>query len=193
MNRVFLAFALSLAVGQTTAYVSSPQTKAVPLPASPTLVVDTSKGPIEISLFQSEAPKSVERVLELTRRNFYRGLRFHWVETGVVQFGDPLSRDMTKSADWGTGGSGVGNRVRPIGVAETSKRKFDRGAVGLAYRTGQPAVTADCQIFILRVPNPALDGKYALIGRVVTGMEIVDKIVRNDVVKQVSVKGEVQK
>ena len=193
MNRLFLAFALSLAVGQTTAYVSSPQTKAVPLPASPILVVDTSKGPIEITLFQSEAPKSVERVLELTRRNFYRGLRFHWVETGVVQFGDPFSRDMTKSADWGSGGSGVGNKVRPIGVAETSKRKFDRGTVGLAYRTGQAAVTADCQIFILRVPNPALDGKYALIGRVVTGMDIVDKIVRNDVVKQVTVKGELQK
>ena len=100
---------------------------------------------------------------------------------------------MTKSADWGTGGSGVGNRVRPVGVAETSKRKFDRGSVGLAYRTGQPPVTADSQIFILRVPNPALDGKYALIGRVVTGMDVVDKIARNDVVKQVSVKGEVPK
>jgi peptidylprolyl isomerase len=194
MTRLFVfAFALLLAVAHTTAHVSGPQTKAVQLPPSPVLVVDTSKGAIEISLLPTEAPKSVERVLELARRNFYRGLRFHWVETGVVQFGDPLTRDMTKSADWGTGGSGVGNRVRPVGVAETSKRKFDRGSVGLAYRTGQPPVTADCQIFILRVPNPALDGKYALIGRVVTGMDVVDKIARNDVVKQVSVKGEVPK
>jgi cyclophilin family peptidyl-prolyl cis-trans isomerase len=192
MNRVLVAFALSLAASQT-AYVSSPQTKPVPPPATSVLVVDTSKGAIEITLYPAEAPKSVERVLELARRNFYRGLRFHWVQTGVIQFGDPFTRDMTKEPDWGSGGSGVGNRVRPIGVAETSKRKFDRGAVGLAYKTGQPPVNADSQMFILRVPNPALDGKYALIGRVTTGMDVVDKIVRNDVVKQVAVKGEVSK
>jgi cyclophilin family peptidyl-prolyl cis-trans isomerase len=192
MHRVLVAFALSVAASQIV-YVSGPQTKPVPPPSSPVLVVDTSKGVIEITLFPTEAPKSVERVLELARRNFYRGLRFHWVQTGVIQFGDPFSRDMTKEPDWGNGGSGVGNRIRPIGVAETSKRKFDRGTVGLAYKTGQPPVTADSQIFILRVPNPALDGKYALIGRVTTGMDVVDKILRNDVVKQVSVKGEVAK
>jgi peptidylprolyl isomerase len=155
--------------------------------------VNTVKGAIEIALLPTEAPKSVERVLELARQNFYRGLRFHWVQPGVIQFGDPFTRDMTKELDWGTGGSGIGHRIRPVGVAEMSKRKFDRGAVGLAYKTGQPPVNADCQIFILRVPNPALDGKYALIGRVTTGMDIVDKIVRNDVVKQVYVKGELQK
>ena len=192
MNCLLVAFSLSLVLGYSTSLVSSQQPKPATQP-SPILVVDTARGTIEIALFPTEAPKSVDRVLELARRNFYRGLRFHWVETGVIQFGDPLSRDTTKSADWGAGGSGVGNRVRPVGVAETSKRKFDRGAVGLAYRTGQPPVNADSQIFILRMPNPALDGKYALIGRVTTGMDVVDKINKNDLVKQVSVKGETPK
>jgi cyclophilin family peptidyl-prolyl cis-trans isomerase len=192
MNRLLVAFSLSLVIGSSTSLLSSQQPKPA-TPPSPILVVDTGKGPIEIALFPSEAPKSVERVLELARKSFYRGLRFHWVETGVIQFGDPLTRDMTKSTDWGSGGSGIGNRVRPLGVAETSKRKFDRGAVGLAYKTGQPPVTADSQMFILRMPNPALDGKYALIGRVTSGMDIVDKINKNDVVKQVYVKGETPK
>jgi peptidylprolyl isomerase len=190
MTRRFVAFALSLVVGHTTVSVSSPQTKPAPAQPSPVIVVDTAKGAIEITLFPTEAPKSVERILELARRNFYRGLRVHWVQTGVIQFGDPLTRDMTKEPDWGNGGSGPGNRVRPVGVAETSKRKFDRGAVGLAYKTGQPPVTGDSQIFILRTPNPALDGKYALIGRVTSGMDVVDKINRNDLIKQVTVKGE---
>jgi cyclophilin family peptidyl-prolyl cis-trans isomerase len=69
-----------------------------------------------------------------------------------------------------------------------SKRRFERATVGLAYRSGQPPVNADSQIFVLRFPNPALNGKYAVIGRVIKGMEVVDKIARADLIKQVSVR-----
>lgn len=184
MVRLLVAFALSLAVVQPAAPISSQQ----PPPASPIIVVDTVKGAFEIATYHDEAPKSVDRILALARRNFYRGQRFHWVQEGLVQFGDPLTRDFTKEADWGIGGSGVGNRILPIGVAEVSKRRFERATVGLAYRPGQPPVNADSQIFILRFPNPALNGKYAVIGRVIKGMEIIDKIARADLIKQVSVR-----
>jgi peptidylprolyl isomerase len=77
---------------------------------------------------------------------------------------------------------------KPIGVAETSKRKFERGIVGLAYRTDRKPETADSQFFILTGPNPALNGKYAPLGKVVKGIEVVDKIAAEDLIKNVTVK-----
>ena len=62
------------------------------------MVIETAKGTIEIQLFQSEAPKSVDHIIALVNKNFYRSQRFHRVESSVVQFGDPQSRDMTKQA-----------------------------------------------------------------------------------------------
>ena len=160
--------------------------KAAPA-AGPVLVIETAKGVIEIETF-SDAPKSVERFVELARKGFYWGQRFHWVQPGIVQTGDPLSRDLTKRKEWGTGGSGMRGAIKPIGVAETSKRKFERGIVGYAYRTDRKPETADSQFFILTGPNPALNGKYAPLGRVTKGIEIVDKIQMDDLIKNITVK-----
>lgn len=173
------------------------QTKPAAPPAAPAsktavIVFETAKGALEIETY-SDAPQSVARILELVRRGFYRGQRVHWTQPGVVQFGDPLSRDMTKEADWGTGGSGPRNTLRPIGVAETSKRPFVLGTVGLAYRTGKKPDTADSQLFILTGPNPALNGKYAAIGHVTKGIEVVAKLEKADLIKQAYVKGETPK
>lgn len=156
--------------------------------ANPVIVIQTAKGAIEIELYPAEAPKSVERVMELVEHGFYRGHRFHWVQPGVVQFGDPQSRDMTKREQWGTGGSGPGMSIRGLGVVEKNKRKFERGIVGLAYRVGSKPESADCQIFILKGSNPAAEGKYASIGKVIKGMEVVDKIEAADRITNVTVK-----
>jgi len=162
--------------------------QAKPEPA-PVLVVTTSKGVIEIEMFPAEAPKSVARIVELAKQHFYRGTRFHWVQPAVVQFGDQLSRDMTKKDQWGSGGSGLRQANRPIGVAEFSKRKFERGIVGYAYRTNYKPETADSQLFIMKFPNPALNGKYAVIGRVIgKGMAVVGKIEADDMIKDCSIK-----
>lgn len=161
--------------------------KAAPAAAGPVVVIETAKGVIEIETF-TDAPKSTERFVELARKGFYRGQRFHWVVPGLVQTGDPLSRDLTKRKEWGTGGSGTRNAVRPIGVAETSKRKFERGIVGLAYRTDRKPETGDSQFFILTGPNPALNGKYAPLGRVIKGIEVVDKLQVDDMIKNVTVR-----
>jgi peptidylprolyl isomerase len=156
--------------------------------AAPVVVFTTVKGVVEIEMYPADAPKSVERIVSLAKNGFYRGTRFHWVQPGVAQVGDQLTRDMTKRDVWGTGGSGLRNSVRPIGVAEISKRRFERGTVGFAYRVGSKPETADSQIFILKVASPGLNGKYAAVGRVIKGMAVVDKIARDDMIKDVSVR-----
>src|SRR5205809_7931004 len=112
--------------------------------AGPIIVVETAKGAFEIETYPNEAPKSVEHILTLVRRNFYNGLRVHRVVKGqLVQFGDRLTRDMSKRDYWGTGGSG-----KPIGVSEVSpKRKHLIGSVALAH-AGDPR-GADSQMYIM--------------------------------------------
>jgi cyclophilin family peptidyl-prolyl cis-trans isomerase len=149
----------------------------------PVIVVDTVKGVIEVELFQVEAPKSVEHVLALVRRDFYRGHRIHRVTTQYVQFGDPNSRDMSRRDYWGKAGSGV-----PVGVFESSKKRLHvRGAVGYAH-SGDPR-SADSQIYFVKSAAPGLDGKHAVIGHVVSGLAVVDKLQETDMVKSVSIKG----
>ena len=151
---------------------------------SPVFIIETEKGNIEIECFPADAPKSVEHVLALVRRGFYRGFRFHRAEASLVQIGDPLSRDMSRRGYWGSGGSG-----NPIGVAEISKRLTHvRGSVALGH-SGDPRY-ADSHLYIMKRAGPSLDGKHAIIGRVIRGMEVVDKIEVADRAVNVYVKGE---
>ena len=151
-------------------------------PADPTLVFETAKGTFEIQLFQSETPKSVEKILELMKRSFYRGQRFHRVTPSLVQWGDPQSRDMSRRGYWGSGGSGM-----PIGVFEWSKKRTHvRGAVALAH--GGSPLGADSQLYIMKTASPGLDGKHAIVGQVMTGMAVVDKIAVTDRITNATVK-----
>jgi cyclophilin family peptidyl-prolyl cis-trans isomerase len=157
--------------------------------ALPVVVFDTAKGSFEIELYPNDAPKSVEHILTLVRRNFYNGLRVHRFVSGfVVQFGDPQTRDVTKKAYWGNGGSG-----RNIGVAEISrKRPHKLGAVALAYDARFGAASADSQIYIcLNGPAryAAIEGDYAVIGQVVSGMEVVQQLRELDIIRRATVKG----
>src|SRR5215207_1826852 len=123
--------------------------------AGAVILFETTKGNIEIETYPNEAPKSVEHILTLVRRNFYNGLRVHRVVPGfVVQFGDPQTRDMTKRDRWGSGGSG-----RSIGVAEI-KRKHVIGAVAAAH-PGDPRL-ADSQMYIAFAAQPKLDRDFTV-------------------------------
>jgi peptidyl-prolyl cis-trans isomerase B (cyclophilin B) len=153
-----------------------------PAPGNPVVVFETAKGVIEIELFAKDAPKSTEQIVRLVRENFYRGHRFHRAEAGLVQTGDPNSKTFSKQNLWGSGGSG-----RQIGVAEISKtRKHVRGAVALAHSGN--AARADSQFYIMKRASPSLDGKHAVIGRVIAGMDVVDKLQVGDLITRVSVK-----
>ena len=148
----------------------------------PRLVIETAKGAIEVRLFPTDAPKSVAHVLALVKRSFYRGLRIHRVAPSLVQFGDPLTRDMSRRASWGAGGSGS-----PIGLAEISTRHtHQRGTVALAHG-GSPTM-ADSQLYIMKAASPGLDGKHTIIGQVTSGMAVVDKLVIPDLIRQISLK-----
>ena len=173
-----VALFLGAAIGadQTTSKPAAPST------AGPILVMDTVKGVVEIQT-ATDSPQSVARIVDLVKRNFYRGQRLHFVQPYAIQFGDPNTRDVSKREFWGSGGTG-----KPIGIAEPSKGPFGRGAVGLAYRANDKPTQADSQLFILKVAQPTFPGKYALIGRVSKGMEIVDKLEAMDVIKYITVK-----
>jgi cyclophilin family peptidyl-prolyl cis-trans isomerase len=151
--------------------------------AGPIVVLDTVKGVIEFETYPDEAPKTVARILELVKKGFYTGLRFHRAEPNfVIQIGDPQTRDMRYQDHWGRRGSG-----KPIGVAEiTKKRRHGRGAVSMGH-AGSPK-DADSQFFITLRAAPELDGKYTVFGRVIRGMDVVAKIQRTDILKKASVK-----
>jgi cyclophilin family peptidyl-prolyl cis-trans isomerase len=154
--------------------------------AGPVIVLETAKGTIEIETYPEEAPKTVARVVELVKKNFYNGLRFHRAEPNfLVQVGDPVSRDVSREAWWGRQGSG-----KAIGVAEiTKKRKHVIGAVSMAHPGSDPT-TADSQFFILKRAAPELDGHYTVFGRVLNGQDIVAKLQRGDILKRAYLKGE---
>jgi cyclophilin family peptidyl-prolyl cis-trans isomerase len=151
--------------------------------AGPVIVLDTIKGNIELETYPEEAPKTVAQIVGLVKRNFYNGLRFHRAEFGLIQVGDPTTRNMAMRDWWGRASSG-----KPIGVSEiTKKRRNVRGAVAMAY-PGTDAKGADSQFYILTKPHPDFDGKYTVFGKVIKGMEVVDKIQVADILRRAFVR-----
>ena len=135
-----------------------------PDPAN-TVYMDLKDGRVVIELRPDLAPKHVERVKALVAKKFYDNTPFHRVIEGfMAQGGDPT-------------GTGMGGSDLPNVPAEfTSKARFLRGTVGAA-RSGDPN-SANSQFYIMFAPAPHLDGQYSIWGRVVQGMEFVDKIKR---------------
>ena len=133
-------------------------------------MLETVKGTIEFETYPEEAPKTVARILELVKKNFYNGLRFHRAEPNfLVQVGDPMSRDMSQAA---TGGARAGQRQ-----ADRRRRDHQEAAARAAARWRWPMraipKAADSQFYILSQPAPELDGKYTVFGRVIAGMDVV--------------------
>lgn len=169
--------------GEPAAPEASPEVATAEGGTAPTLVIETVKGTIEIETYPDEAPKTVEHIVALVRRRFYNGLRVHRVVPDfVVQFGDPQTRDMTRRATWGSGGSGT-----PIGVSEVSPlRKHRLGAVAVAH-PGDPS-RADSQIYISFGPQPDLDPDFTIFGQVVSGIDVARDLAVDDVIRSVTVK-----
>ena len=179
--RIAVSFVLA-AVLSVSASAQAPA-PASAKPAGPVVVVETSKGTFEFETYPAEAPKTVARILELVKTRFYNGMRVHRVVPGfVIQMGDPQTRDMTKKESWGTGGSG-----KPIGAAEITKtRTHVLGAVAMAH-AGDPA-KADSQFYVTLAATPRLDGSYTVFGKVISGMEVVQKIQVDDRIVRMTVK-----
>jgi cyclophilin family peptidyl-prolyl cis-trans isomerase len=130
-----------------------------------TLYLDLKQGRVVIQLLPDIAPMHVKQIKELVRKGFYDGTVFHRVIEGfMAQGGDPTGT--------GTGGSDLDN----IRAEFTDKAKFLRGTCGMAR--SQSPHSANSQFFIMFGPAPSLDGQYTIWGRVVSGMDAVDKIKR---------------
>jgi len=129
------------------------------------IYMDIAFGRVVIAMRPDLAPNTCAQIRALARRGFYDGVPFHRVIEGfMAQTGDPT----------GTGTGGSGHPLR----AEFSEEKHVRGTVSMA-RTSDPN-SADSQFFIMFAPAPSLDGKYTVWGRVVGGMDYVDKIKKGD-------------
>ena len=130
-----------------------------------TLYLQLKDGRVVIQMFPDKAPKHVARIKELARAHFYDGLLFHRVIEGfMAQAGDPT-------------GTGAGGSDKPNLPAEFSGLSHTRGTVSMARR-GNDVNSANSQFFIVFKDSDFLDGQYTIWGRVVEGMELVDKIKR---------------
>jgi peptidylprolyl isomerase len=131
------------------------------------LIIESTPGRIVVKLRDDIAPKHAERLKLLAREGFYDDVPFHRVIDGfMAQTGDGASGD-------GTGGS-----EHPDLPAEFSKVPFERGTVGMA-RTSNPN-SANSQFFIMFDDGSFLNGQYTVVGEVVAGMDIVDKLKRGE-------------
>jgi peptidylprolyl isomerase len=135
-----------------------------------TIVLETTKGNVVIKLRNDIAPGHAERIKQLARDGFYDNAPFHRVIAGfMAQTGD------------GDRGDGRGKSKYPNLKAEFSQVPFKRGVVGMA-RSSDPN-SGNCQFFITYADAPHLNGQYTVIGEVISGMDIVDKLKKGEPVQ----------
>ena len=138
---------------------------------SPVALMETRYGVIEIELNVVEAPLTTTSFIDLTRAGFFNGLRWHRVVANfVAQTGDPR-------------GDGIGGPGFSIGD-ELSPLPFTRGTVGMALSW---ADTGGSQFFITQSPQPHLDGRYTVFGRVLKGMDVVDRLGPDDIIERIRI------
>ena len=132
-------------------------------------VIETTLGNIELEFLEDKAPGHVKNFKDLSKKGFYDGTIFHRVIPGfMIQGGDPNSKSEDRSAH-GTGGPGYTIK------AEFNDTPHDRGVLSMAR--SQDPNSAGSQFFIVVKDAHFLDGKYTAFGRVISGMDVADKIV----------------
>ena len=157
---LFLTLALAASAALAQAPAVAPGTEAI---------VDTAKGSFTIRLLPDVAPKHAALFVRTAKAGGYDGTTFHRVITGgIIQGGDPLTKDPAKAALYGTGGLGLLK-------AELSDRPFARGTVA-AVRLPSSPDSSGRQFFVVMRDQPSMKGQYTIFGEVVSGMEVVDQI-----------------
>ena len=165
----FLVVLAGLVTASVSAYAADPEN---------TMIITLKDGDVTIALRPDLAPKHVAQIKKLVRDHAYDNVAFHRVIDGfMAQTGDVKFGNMKKgfnSQAVGTGGSDL-----PDLPAEFSQTEhYKRGVVGMAR--SQDPNSANSQFFIMFAPAPPLDGQYTIVGNVVSGMDLVDKIKKGD-------------
>lgn len=179
-RRVAVLLTLALAVAAASARAQTagkpahrPATPAAqkepPVAPGTQAVVETAKGSFTIRLLPEVAPRHVALFAKTAKSGGYDGTTFHRIIMGgIIQGGDPLSKDPAKASLYGTGGLG-------LLPAEFSERPFVRGTVGAARKPSSPD-SGGRQFFVCLRDQPPLTGQYTIFGEVVSGMDVVDQI-----------------
>ena len=152
----------TLSTPSSTTQTSMPTTNVT------TATLHTNKGDITIE-FRAAAPNTVQNFVKLAQDGFYNGTKFHRVIAGfMVQGGDPLTRDDSQAARWGTGGPGYqfADEIHAL-------NRNDAGTIAMANAGPN---TNGSQFFINAADNNFLDTKHTVFGRVVAGMDVVKAI-----------------
>ncbi|BBB93279.1 MAG TPA: peptidylprolyl isomerase [Methylomusa anaerophila] len=141
-------------------------------------IIEMDQGKIVIELFDKDAPKTVANFEKLINEGFYDGLKFHRVIKGFVAQG---------GCPHGTGTGGPGYTI-PC-ETQGNPNRHERGALSMAHRGPN---TGGSQFFIVYEPQPHLDGLHTVFGKVIEGMDAVDKIEQGDIMKKVTIVQDVQ-
>ncbi|MDC3184466.1 peptidylprolyl isomerase [Candidatus Pelagibacter sp.] len=150
------------------------------------MILKLKDGDVKIELFEDVAPNHVKRIKELANSGKYDNVVFHRVidgfmaQTGDVKFGNSVSKDFDLRR------AGMGGSDLPDLKQEFSSLPHDRGTLSMA-RSSDPN-SANSQFFICFKPAPFLDRQYTVFGKVIEGMDLVDKIKRGDESNNGSVK-----
>jgi peptidyl-prolyl cis-trans isomerase B (cyclophilin B) len=135
--------------------------------------METARGDIELELYPQYAPKTVNNFVFLLQEGFYDGITFHRVIANfMIQGGDPT----------GTGRGGPGYRFEDEFAA--NPLKHETGAISMANAGPN---TNGSQFFITHAPQPHLDGRHTVFGKVVKGQDVVDAIRQGDRILQVTI------
>lgn len=146
--------------------------------------IKTNRGTLVVEFWPDVAPGTVANFLKLAKSGFYNGTAFHRIIPGfMIQGGDPLTKDASNEAAFGTGDPGY--KIK----AEFNDRKHTRGVLSMA-RSSDPD-SAGSQFFLMLGDAPFLDGKYTAFGKVVEGDEVLTKISETPIVD--NGRGEVSK
>jgi len=131
-------------------------------------IIKTSQGEMVAEFWSDVAPNTVENFKKLAREGFYDGTAFHRIVKGfMIQGGDPLTKDPSKEARWGTGDPGY--KIK----AEFNDRPHVRGVLSMA-RSASPD-SAGSQFFICLGTAKSLDGQYTTFGKLIKGDEVLGK------------------
>ncbi len=159
-------------------------------------VFTTSQGEIEVELYGTDAPIHVGNFVELVRKGFYDGTKFHRYEPGfVVQGGDPQTKDMepdqvkseVESGMTSLGTGGPGYQIKGEFDPAQNPNKHVEGALGMA-RSQNPD-SAGSQFYFTLAATPFLDGQYTVFGKVTKGLDVVKKLRVGDTIEKVVIVG----
>ena len=139
---------------------------------NPVVILETTKGTMEIECFPEDAPVHVANFVKLVKKGLYDGLTWHRVVPNfVIQGGDP------EGNGWGVPGYTIPDEV--------NQHLYNRGAVGMP-KLGKD--TGGCQLFVTHIPTPHLDGNYTIFGQVISGLDVIDQIEVGDVIVKATLK-----